>query len=63
MFYCSPLRSILMHGFTVDETGQKMSKSLGNVIAPSDIIYGNKQVLGQLIPNYFDRLAAPGNLH
>ena len=39
--YC---RSIMMHGFTVDENGQKMSKSIGNVIAPSDIIYGNKKV-------------------
>lgn len=31
-------RSILVHGFTVDEKGLKMSKSLGNVINPKDII-------------------------
>ncbi len=31
-------RTILTHGFTVDATGQKMSKSLGNVIAPQEII-------------------------
>lgn len=27
-----------MHGFAVDEKGQKMSKSLGNVIHPRDIV-------------------------
>ena len=27
-----------MHGFAVDESGQKMSKSIGNVTHPSDII-------------------------
>ena len=26
------------HGYTVDEKGQKMSKSLGNVVSPSEII-------------------------
>lgn len=31
------MRSILTHGYTVDEKGQKMSKSLGNVVAPQDI--------------------------
>ncbi|MCX2683140.1 isoleucine--tRNA ligase [Campylobacter sp. MIT 21-1685] len=30
----SPYKSILTHGFTTDEKGQKMSKSKGNVIAP-----------------------------
>ncbi|PSM52010.1 isoleucyl-tRNA synthetase [Campylobacter blaseri] len=33
----APYKSILTHGFTVDEKGQKMSKSVGNVIAPSDV--------------------------
>jgi isoleucyl-tRNA synthetase len=33
----APFRSIVTHGFTVDEQGSKMSKSLGNVIAPSNI--------------------------
>ena len=32
----------MLHGFTVDENGHKMSKSLGNVTSPSDVIYGNK---------------------
>lgn len=31
----SPFKSILTHGFSIDEKGQKMSKSKGNVIAPS----------------------------
>jgi len=30
----APYKSILTHGFTTDEKGQKMSKSKGNVIAP-----------------------------
>ncbi len=33
----SPYKSILTHGFTVDEKGEKMSKSKGNVVAPNDI--------------------------
>ena len=32
------MKSILTHGFTVDAKGQKMSKSLGNVVYPQDII-------------------------
>lgn len=34
----SPYKSIFVHGFTVDEKGLKMSKSLGNIILPKDII-------------------------
>jgi isoleucyl-tRNA synthetase len=34
----APYRSVLTHGFVVDEQGRKMSKSLGNVIAPQQII-------------------------
>ncbi|HIE32255.1 MAG TPA: isoleucine--tRNA ligase [Methanosarcinales archaeon] len=33
-----PYRSVLVHGFTLDEEGSKMSKSLGNVVAPSAVI-------------------------
>ena len=33
----APYKGLLTHGFTVDEQGRKMSKSLGNVIAPSEI--------------------------
>jgi isoleucyl-tRNA synthetase len=34
----APYKSVLMHGFTLDGEGRKMSKSLGNVIAPGDVI-------------------------
>ncbi len=34
----SPFESILTHGFVVDGEGRKMSKSLGNVIAPQEVI-------------------------
>ncbi|MEA3167304.1 MAG: isoleucyl-tRNA synthetase, partial [Pseudomonas sp.] len=33
----APYRELLTHGFTVDETGRKMSKSLKNVIEPKKI--------------------------
>lgn len=33
-----PYKAVLTHGFVVDEQGKKMSKSLGNVIYPKDII-------------------------
>ncbi|HEY2592061.1 MAG TPA: isoleucine--tRNA ligase [Steroidobacteraceae bacterium] len=33
----APYRGVLTHGFTVDESGRKMSKSLGNVVAPQKI--------------------------
>jgi isoleucyl-tRNA synthetase len=40
----APYRSVLTHGFVVDGEGKKMSKSLGNVIAPQEIIkeYGSE---------------------
>jgi isoleucyl-tRNA synthetase len=34
----APYRGVLTHGFTVDEQGRKMSKSLGNGIEPQDIL-------------------------
>lgn len=37
----APYRAVLTHGFTVDGQGKKMSKSLGNVIAPQEIIRQN----------------------
>ncbi|MBP6869764.1 isoleucine--tRNA ligase [Candidatus Babeliales bacterium] len=32
------MKEILTHGFTVDEKGRKMSKSIGNVVSPDDIV-------------------------
>jgi len=34
----APYKAVLTHGFVVDGQGHKMSKSLGNVIAPEEII-------------------------
>ncbi len=34
----APYRAVLTHGFTVDDKGRKMSKSLGNGIEPQDIM-------------------------
>ena len=34
----APYNSVLTHGFVVDGEGRKMSKSVGNTVAPSDII-------------------------
>jgi len=33
-----PYQEVITHGFTLDGQGQKMSKSLGNVISPQDVI-------------------------
>ncbi|MCQ1573229.1 isoleucine--tRNA ligase [Neorhizobium galegae] len=34
----APYDTVVTHGFTMDEKGQKMSKSLGNVVAPQDVM-------------------------
>ncbi len=34
----APYRQLLTHGFTVDESGRKMSKSLGNTVVPQTVI-------------------------
>ncbi|ODV63887.1 isoleucine--tRNA ligase ISM1 [Ascoidea rubescens DSM 1968] len=38
----APYKTIITHGFTLDEKGQKMSKSIGNTILPDEIILGKK---------------------
>ncbi|WP_457747627.1 isoleucine--tRNA ligase [Sulfurimonas sp.] len=40
----APYKGVLTHGFTVDEKGEKMSKSKGNVIAPEKVLkeYGSE---------------------
>ncbi|MDB5096902.1 MAG: isoleucyl-tRNA synthetase [Cyanobacteria bacterium RYN_339] len=34
----APYRTVVTHGFTVDESGRKMSKSVGNVVEPAKVI-------------------------
>ena len=34
----APYRQVLTHGFAVDQNGRKMSKSLGNVVAPQKVM-------------------------
>ncbi|KAK9885904.1 hypothetical protein WA026_013778 [Henosepilachna vigintioctopunctata] len=37
-----PYKTLYIHGFAVDEKGLKMSKSLGNIINPVDVVEGSK---------------------
>ncbi len=39
---CAPYKTVLTHGFALDDQGRKMSKSLGNIIDPLMIIEGGK---------------------
>ena len=34
----APYDTVITHGFTMDEDGRKMSKSLGNVVVPQDVM-------------------------
>jgi len=34
----APYKSVLMHGFTLDDQGRKMSKSIGNVVQPDEVV-------------------------
>ncbi|KAJ0295767.1 hypothetical protein COL516b_012262 [Colletotrichum fioriniae] len=36
----SPFKTLITHGFTLDHTGKKMSKSIGNTISPGQIMDG-----------------------
>ena len=38
----APYKTVLTHGFVLDEKGHKMSKSVGNVVDPNQIINGGK---------------------
>ncbi|KAA6410352.1 MAG: isoleucyl-tRNA synthetase [Lasallia pustulata] len=52
----APFKTLITHGFTLDQHGRKMSKSLGNVISPDEIMSGTllppmkrKKVNGEVI--------------
>lgn len=38
----APYKTVLTHGFVLDEQGRKMSKSIGNVVDPAIVIAGGK---------------------
>jgi isoleucyl-tRNA synthetase len=40
----APYRHVITHGFVLDESGHKMSKSLGNVVSPIAVISGGKVI-------------------
>ncbi|XP_044527572.1 isoleucine--tRNA ligase, mitochondrial [Gracilinanus agilis] len=40
----APFKAVLVHGFTVGEKGEKMSKSLGNVVSPDFVINGGEDL-------------------
>lgn len=40
----SPYSNVLIHGFTLDSDGKKMSKSEGNYVDPHDLVSGNKKL-------------------
>ncbi|CCK67913.1 isoleucine--tRNA ligase ISM1 KNAG_0A02240 [Huiozyma naganishii CBS 8797] len=40
----APFHHLITHGFILDSKGIKMSKSIGNVISPKDVIRGNTKV-------------------
>ncbi|KAG0661014.1 isoleucine-tRNA ligase [Monosporozyma unispora] len=40
----APFKTVITHGFILDDKGIKMSKSIGNVILPKDIIQGNQKL-------------------
>lgn len=46
-----PYRSLITHGMVLDQSGRKMSKSVGNVMSPMTIVKGGK-VCFLLLPYY-----------
>ena len=47
----APFTKLITHGFTLDADGKKMSKSIGNVITPEQIITGEFDLLDKHIPD------------
>ena len=61
----APYRGVLTHGFVVDGDGRKMSKSLGNVIAPQEVMaeYGAEILrLWVTAEDYRDDVRLSGNI-
>jgi isoleucyl-tRNA synthetase len=52
----APYKTLITHGFTLDQEGRKMSKSIGNVVAPSQIMDGS------LLPPPTSKKYASGNV-
>lgn len=48
-----PFKKILLHGIICDSQGRKMSKSLGNVISPEDVIEGISLEVGDTFKTFF----------
>ncbi len=55
-----PFRTVYLHAIVVDENGDKMSKTKGNVVDPLDVIHG--ATLEQLLQKAKDGLAPPAAL-
>ena len=51
----APFKTLITHGFTLDQDGRKMSKSIGNVISPNEIMDGSplppikRKIKGRLV--------------
>ncbi|MFN8694493.1 MAG: isoleucine--tRNA ligase [Holosporales bacterium] len=61
----APFKNVLTHGFVLDEQGRKMSKSLGNVVAPQEILdkYGADILrLWVLTQDYYDDVRIGKNI-
>lgn len=56
----APFKAVLTHGFTVDQQGRKMSKSLGNVVAPDKVI---KQLGADVLRLWVAATDYKGELH
>ncbi len=60
-----PYKSVFTHGFVVDAEGRKMSKSIGNVISPKDVVqkYGADLLrLWVASENYFKDIKISGEI-
>ncbi|KAG9394100.1 Valine-tRNA ligase [Carpediemonas membranifera] len=61
-----PFTEVLLHSLVRDASGRKMSKSLGNVINPNDVIYGitneemKAQITSSTLPEYEKANATAG---